>query len=253
MRTSEETVSALKQREWLLYDVIPMMLDRFLHELKHSQDLITGQSKADSLPLSHNDTIKGFLSLHGFYINKAELSIKLPHQEAQMKASIVASAPYFLEQLQRAHNYLSLAIDQVEGFSKPSDNQVTIELLEDLYKYVNHALHAFDYPNEASLFPYKVCHPKFFQPPLKQDTVIEFCVQDVFIACNIYTLDYSHTKHNNKLDKNNSIVTYKDKQVLIVDQIKTQTQSAMLTELKRSLKLMLELCQTHKQMLLQAK
>ncbi|CEI93215.1 hypothetical protein RMCBS344292_07454 [Rhizopus microsporus] len=248
MRTSEETVSALKQREWLLYDVIPMMLDRFLHELKHSRDLITGQTKADSLPLSHNDTIKGFLSLHGFYINKAELSIKLPHQEAQMKASIVASAPYFLEQLQRAHNYLSLAIDQVEGFSKPSDNQVTIELLEDLYKYVNHALHAFDYPNEASLFPYK-----FFQPPLKQDTVIEFCVQDVFIACNIYTLDYSHTKHNNKLDKNNSIVTYKDKQVLIVDQIKTQTQSAMLTELKRSLKLMLELCQTHKQMLLQVK
>ncbi|PHZ11427.1 uncharacterized protein RHIMIDRAFT_244619 [Rhizopus microsporus ATCC 52813] len=123
-------------------------------------------------------------------------------------------------------------------------------LLEDLYKYVDHALHAFDYPNEASLFPYKVCHPK---PPLKQDTVIEFCVQDVFITCNIYTLDYSHTKHNNKLDKNSSVVTYKDKQVLIVDQIKTQTQSAMLTELKGSLKLMLELCQTHKQMLLQAK
>ncbi|CEG73950.1 hypothetical protein RMATCC62417_09234 [Rhizopus microsporus] len=245
MRTSEETVSALKQREWLLYDVIPMMLDRFLYELKHSRDLITGQTKADSLPLTHNDTIKGFLSLHGFYINKAELSIKLPHQEAQMKTGIVASAPYFLEQLQRAHNYLSLAIDQVEGFSKPSDSQVTIELLEDLYKYVDHALHAFDYPNEASLFPYKVCHPK--------DIVIEFCVQDVFIACNIYTLDYSHTKHSNKLDKNSSIVTYKDKQVLIVDQIKTQTQSAMLTELKRSLKLMLELCQTHKQMLLQAK
>lgn len=32
--------------------------------------------------------------------------------------------------------------------------------MEIMYRYVDRALHAFDYPSEASLFPYKVCHPK---------------------------------------------------------------------------------------------
>lgn len=45
--------------------------------------------------------------------------------------------------------------------------------------------------------------------------------------------------------------TYKDKQVMILDEVKTQTQSPTLTELKSLLKLILEWCQTYKQMLLQ--
>lgn len=97
-----------------------------------------------------------------------------------------------------------------------------------MYQYVDRALHAFDYPSEASLFPYKVCHPKvkcsqhsgtyivskliivceqkYFSPPLKQDLVIEFCVHDVFIACNAYALDYAFSKHNIKPENQNSVV-----------------------------------------------
>jgi hypothetical protein len=38
---------------------------------------------------------------------------------------------------------------------------------------------------------------------------------------------------------------------MILDKVKTQTQSPTLTDLKASLKLILEWCQTYKQMLLQ--
>ncbi|KAL9556867.1 hypothetical protein MBANPS3_001654 [Mucor bainieri] len=159
------------------------------------------------------------------------------------------------EKAQQAINYISLAMNRVEAFTTPSYKQATIEvsLLEDMYQYVDRALHAFDYPNEALLFPYKVCHPKFFSPPLKQDLVIEFCIQDVYIACNIYALDYNFLKHGAKAgsDNQHSFVTYKDKPVMILEEVKTQTQSPTLTELKGTLKLVLEWCQTYKQMLLQ--
>lgn len=114
---------------------------------------------------------------------------------------------------------------------------------------------------------------QFFSPPLKQDLVIEFCIQDVYIACNIYALDYNFLKHGAKAGSDNqhsfvyvhSIVakqniwhfltlkyrTYKDKPVMILEEVKTQTQSPTLTELKGTLKLVLEWCQTYKQMLLQ--
>lgn len=190
MLSVEEKDTAVRQRDWLLEDIIPTMLNKSLKELEKSVELLTNSSKIDSLPLTQNETIKGFLTLNGTCINKAELIIKLPHQETAIKASIVGSVPYFLEQLQQTNNYLLLASDRVKSFKTPTNQQSTVGLLEDLYGYVNRALHALDYPNEASLFPYKVCHPKFFTPPLKQDTAIEFCIQDVFVTCNLYALDY---------------------------------------------------------------
>lgn len=253
MHTTEEKATAVKQREWLLHDVIPPMLEALKSQLEKSQRILTSQTKMDSLPVSQNDAIKGFITLSGSYITKAELQIKFAnyHPETPIKATIVGTTPYFLEQTQQATNYISLALNEISTFVMPSYKQATIELLDAMYQYVDRALHAFDYPSEASLFPYKVCHPKYFSPPLKQDLVIEFCVHDVFIACNAYALDYAFSKHNIKSENQNSVVTYKDKSVRIADEIKTQTQSPALTELKSSLKLILEWCQTHKQMLLQ--
>ncbi|KAG1107406.1 hypothetical protein G6F42_016375 [Rhizopus arrhizus] len=117
----------------------------------------SGANKRD-----RNETIKGFITLTGSHITKAELQIKLAnyHQDSPIKATITNTVPYFLEQAQQAINYISLAMNRVEAFTMPSYKQATIELLEDMYQYVDRALHAFDYPNEALLFPYKVCHPK---------------------------------------------------------------------------------------------
>ncbi|KAI8880852.1 hypothetical protein K501DRAFT_324778 [Backusella circina FSU 941] len=253
MHTKEEDATAMKQRDWLLKDVVPPMLDKLKSQLEETQSLLTSQTKTDALPLTtQNEAIKGLISLTGSHINKAELQIKLSnyHQETAVKAGIASSTPYFLEQAQQAINYLSLAANRAQTFTTPSFKQETIELLEDLYQYVDRALHAFDYPNEASLFPYKVCHPKLFSPPLKQDLVIEFCIHDIYIACNVYALDYNFQKHGVRADQH-TIVTYKDKSVMILDKVKTQTQSPTLTDLKASLKLILEWCQTYKQMLLQ--
>ncbi|KAI7885442.1 RAVE subunit 2/Rogdi [Mucor mucedo] len=252
MHTTEEHITAVKQREWLLHSVIPPMLKKLLSQLEKSQDILTSQTKIDSLPITQNDTIKGVITLTGSHITKAELQIKLPnYQDTPIKATIVNTTPYFLEQAQQATNYISLAINEIRTFIRPSYKQATIELLEAMYQYVDRALHAFDYPNEASLFPYKVCHPKFFSPSLKQDIAIEFCIHDVFITCNVYALDYNYIKHGIKVDSQHAVVTYKDKQVMILDEVRTQTQSPTLTELKSLLKLILEWCQTYKQMLLQ--
>ncbi|KAI8638923.1 RAVE subunit 2/Rogdi [Parasitella parasitica] len=255
MHKTEENETAVKQKEWLLHDIIPPVLEKIKIQLEKSQTILTSQTKTDYLPLTQNETIKGFITLSGSHITKAELQIKLVnyHQDTPIKATITNEVPYFLEQAQQAINYISLAMNRVETFIMPSYKQATIELLEDMYQYVDRALHAFDYPNEAFLFPYKVCHPKFFSPPLKQDLVIEFCIQDVYIACNIYALDYNFLKHGTKAGSDNQhlFVTYKDKPVMILEGLKSQTQSPTLMELKDTLKLVLEWCQTYKQMLLQ--
>ncbi|KAI8381183.1 uncharacterized protein BYT42DRAFT_565610 [Radiomyces spectabilis] len=136
--------------------------------------------------------------LSGDYINKGELQIKLPnyHADTPIKATIAGSTPYFLEQVQQANNYLALARKQTEALEAPFAKQSIIALLDDVCQFVDRAQHAFDYPNEASLFPYKVCQPKFFNPPLKQDLVIEFCLNDVYVVCNVYALDVSRHLHH---------------------------------------------------------
>ncbi|KAI9006571.1 hypothetical protein CLU79DRAFT_780044 [Phycomyces nitens] len=135
--------------------------------------------------------------------------------------------------------------------SEPLTKQAAGELLDDLCGLIDRARQSFEYPSEAALFPYKVCHPKYFSPPLKQDLVIEFCIQDVFIVCNVYCLDYHGTRGNKFNSDGPVFVTYKDKNATIVDQAKTKTQSPMLTELKTSLQSIRGLCQIYKQMLLQ--
>ncbi|KAI8367171.1 Rogdi leucine zipper containing protein-domain-containing protein [Choanephora cucurbitarum] len=250
--TAEEKETALKQKEWLLRDKVPPMLEKLKLHLNESINILKTPIKVDALPLTQNETIKGVITVTGSYITKAELTIKLNnYQESLVKASISDSVPYFLEQAQQATNYLVLAMQRINAFRMSSCKQTAIELLEDIYHSVDRALHAFDYPSEASLFPYKVCHPKFFNPPLKQDLVIEFCIHDVFLVCHVYALDYNFLKHGSKPGSDNTCVTYKDKPVMIIEELKTQTQSPTLTELRSSLKLMLEWCLTYKQMLIQ--
>ncbi|KAI8968189.1 hypothetical protein BDF20DRAFT_839311 [Mycotypha africana] len=218
MLSKEEHDTAVKQRCWLLEDVIPNVLNELKAQLE-------------------------------------ELQIKVSsyHQDHLIKAAINSDMPYFLEQAKQASNYLSLASNRLKSFVTPSYKQATIAFLEDMYQYIDRALHAFDYPSEAALFPYKVCHPKFFSPPLKQDLVIEFCVRDIYIACNIYALDYNFLKHGHSktASEERAFVTYKDKPVMILETVKTQAQSPMLTEFKTLTKSILEQCQTYKQMLLQ--
>ncbi|CDH50194.1 predicted protein [Lichtheimia corymbifera JMRC:FSU:9682] len=248
--------SAMLQEQWLLQCIIPSALERLQCQLQNSLSILSkNNTKADSLPLSsaQNESLKGYITLQGAHISKAELSVRLSngsHQDMQLKASITSDMPYFLEQIQQGANYLMLAAERMATVDQHDHALVTtVELLEDVCQYVDRAELAFEYPNETELFPYKVCHPKYFTPSLREDVVIEFCVQDVYIVCNTFALDF-----RNKFAATNdthTCVMYKDKNAWIMDQCRTQTQSPMLTELKACLRSIRAICQTYRQMLLQ--
>ncbi|KAI7859854.1 Rogdi leucine zipper containing protein-domain-containing protein [Circinella umbellata] len=240
------------QEQWLLHEIMPTVLERLKSQLETSLNILSKQNKSDSLPLSStkNESLKGYISLNGPYITKAELTVRLAnHQDTQSKAMITPTYPYFLEQIQQGTNYMILAAECVMSI-KPSllTKQTMVELLETVRQYTDRAQLAFEYPNETELFPYKVCHPKHFTPPLKEDLVIEFCVQDIYIVCSTYGIKFAGHHYT---DSHASSVTYKDKTAWIVDQSRTQTQSPMLTELKGSFRSIREICQTYRHMLLQ--
>ncbi|KAI9318044.1 RAVE subunit 2/Rogdi [Dichotomocladium elegans] len=271
-RKDDDATTAIQQEQWLLESVIPLTFNRLKSELENGLAVLSKHTrKADSLPLSstQNEALKGFIALEGAYITKAELSIRLAN-ERQIKTTITSSMPYFLEQIQQGANYLKLAAERMSFFMENNDEMQkkvtkrdTIELLEDLCQYVDRTELAFVYPNPADLFPYKICHPKHFMPPLRDDVVIEFCVHDVYLVCKIFSLDFRGGKSNSAAATaaavNNphntdspSCVTYKDKTAWIVDQCRTQTQSPMLTEIKACLRSIRSICQKYSQMLLQA-
>ncbi|KAI8140837.1 RAVE subunit 2/Rogdi [Fennellomyces sp. T-0311] len=242
--------TTMSQEQWLLHSIMPSVLERLTSQLETSLNILSKHSKTDSLPLSSakNESLKGYISLSGPYITKAELSVRLAnHQDTQSKTTITPAYPYFLEQIQQGTNYMILAAECIM-LSKPSllTKQTMVELLETVCQYTDRARLAFEYPSESELFPYKVCQPKHFTPPLKEDLVIEFCVQDIYVVCNTYGLKFA--AHHNDAQ---ACVTYKDKTAWIIDQSRTQTQSPMLTDLKASLKTIREICQKYRHMLLQ--
>jgi hypothetical protein len=70
--------------------------------------------------------------------------------------------------------------------------------LEDVLKYVKQAQLAFSLPSEAKSFPYRVCQPKHFTPPLPEDLVVEICIDHIYILCNVYALDLQQQPKSEK-------------------------------------------------------
>ncbi|KAI9301523.1 RAVE subunit 2/Rogdi [Cunninghamella echinulata] len=253
----EVTKIAELERDWILKDILPTGLLNLKEHISKSLDILaTAPNKTDALALSttQNETIKGYVNFTGTYINKAEIQVRLPnfHPETPIKAIIQPTLPYFLEQAQQCKNYIILANKLIQEYQKPLSKQKAIEFFDSMCHLMDRALYALDYPNELTLFPYKVCHPKFFSPPLRQDLVVEFCINDVYIVCNVYAIDNNNHSTRKLTDRqHHHHVTYKDKMTEIIGEAKTQTQSPMLTQLKASLDSIRIYCQTYKRMLLQ--
>ncbi|KAI8099596.1 RAVE subunit 2/Rogdi [Halteromyces radiatus] len=233
MHLQHEIVSvAEKERNWLL-EILPGVLIKLKHHLDKSYSLLSTVNKADALPLSttQNETIKGYINLSGCHLNKAEIQVRLANYHAEpIKATILPSSPYFLEQVQQCKNYIILANKHIQECHEPLSKPKAVAFLDAMCQLMDHALHALDYPNESMLFPGKVCHTNLFNPPLKNDLVIEFFINGVFIVCNVLAI--THHSRNMKLDRQqHQYVTYKDKVTEILDEARTQTQSPMLTDL----------------------
>jgi len=159
------------------------------------------------------------------------LQIKLPnyHRESQIKACISESNPYHLEQARNCQNYTWLAIDLIERNSGLTSLCNMSNFLKDVLKYVKQAQLAFCLPSEAKSFPYRVCQPKHFTPPLPEDLVVEICIDRIYIVCHVYALDLQLQPSSDKY------ISYKDKFAAVIDECHVRTQSPLLTDIASSL------------------
>ncbi|KAI8069927.1 RAVE subunit 2/Rogdi [Gongronella butleri] len=254
MQVCDHDQAMARQRTWLLQTIQPGVLTQLTTHLEASLAIISDTSKIDALPLSsmQNESIKGYINFGGTGIQKGEIQVRLPNYHSDTPTRTSISMPYILEQAQQCKNYIILANNKVKSCQEITTKQHAVQFFDTMCRLMDCALHALDYPNESALFPYKVCHPKFFSPPLKQDLVIEFCINDVYLMCNVYAIENAHATSSIRWDhKHHHQVTYKDKVTEILDETRAQTQSPLLTNLKGNLTAIRDLCQTYKRSLLQ--
>ncbi|RUS32002.1 hypothetical protein BC938DRAFT_476512 [Jimgerdemannia flammicorona] len=210
----------------------------------------------------------------------SELTIKLPNYNRgnPFKTNLVASKPYPLDQAQHAKNYTLLALKALESYTQPYSKQDAVEATDILLKYVNWARSALTHASVEKLFPYKVCDSSLFTPELPDDLVVEFFISDAFVVCSISALQYHASmpttsavakllggpKPVNKVvypfwarDETTSIVEflhyslqlsssrnskYKDKYVVIVDEIVIDSKSPTLVDMLAALKSVEDAC-----------
>ncbi|CAO3669026.1 unnamed protein product [Umbelopsis ramanniana] len=200
----------------------------------------TCERKCDSLVLSSlsNETLKGVISLLGTKIIKGDLQIRLPnyHRDSQIKACISENNPYHLEQARNCQNYTQLAIDLIDCHPGISSICSVSNFLEDILKYVKQAQMAFNSPSEAKSFPYRVCQPKHFTPPLPEDLVVEISIDHIHVLCNVYALELHQHQKSDKY------IPYKDKFATVLDECRVRTQSPLLTDIAASLTKAADIC-----------
>ncbi|RUS32003.1 hypothetical protein BC938DRAFT_476512 [Jimgerdemannia flammicorona] len=244
---------------WLLTVDLPPTLANICTELTRcvkasasgAQDPNT---KPGTLALSsvNNDSLKGYITINGSQIVKGELTIKLPNYNRgnPFKTNLVASKPYPLDQAQHAKNYTLLALKALESYTQPYSKQDAVEATDILLKYVNWARSALTHASVEKLFPYKVCDSSLFTPELPDDLVVEFFISDAFVVCSISALQYHASMPTTSAVAKllggpkpvNKVVKYKDKYVVIVDEIVIDSKSPTLVDMLAALKSVEDAC-----------
>ncbi|CAM0141397.1 unnamed protein product [Umbelopsis sp. WA50703] len=183
-----------------------------------------------------NETLKGVISLCGTQIIKGDLQIKLPNYHSQIKVGISESNPYHLEQAKHCQNYVHLAIDLIERTPTPTSIASVSNHLANILKLVKQAQLAFNVLSEAKSFPYRVCQPRHFSPPLPEDLVVEISIDRIHILCNVFGLELHPIQRSDKY------LPYKDKYALVLDECRVRTQSPILTDVETSLTKVSDIC-----------
>ncbi|KAG0224341.1 hypothetical protein BGW42_005177 [Actinomortierella wolfii] len=146
-----------------------------------------------------------------------------PHQLLNpYKAPGFWTQPYFLEQVKDIQNHLSQALFHLDDFwalasscssasqqqQQPASSSLSspsvetsppppIELsavqtlLQLLQRHLRGAIENLARPSKEKLYPFRVCDPKIFAPPLNEDFILEFYIRDSKVVCAAYALQLS--------------------------------------------------------------
>ncbi|KAG9288929.1 hypothetical protein G9A89_019551 [Geosiphon pyriformis] len=243
-----------RELQWLLNSQLPNAILELKRGLRKCEALINSQEHefigTTTLAVSsnNNDTLKGFVTLNRSAILKGELQLKLPNYNRGnlLKVQINALKPYFVEQLVDAQNYFTMALDALDSLNEPYSKQSITEILESALKYITNSRNVLSSANEDRNFPYKICDPQMFNPPLADDFIIEFFVEGAEIVTSVYALQYQiPATPTPKLVQLGGILSskqpakvckYKDKQAIILDQISVRSLDPRLEEIVEGLR-----------------
>ncbi|KAF9978255.1 hypothetical protein BGZ73_003062 [Actinomortierella ambigua] len=146
-------------------------------------------------------------------------AVLAPNQlSTSFKTPGVWTQPYFLEQIKDIQNHLAQALFPLEDFwtlasfssssspASPTSSSCpktscspprSIELpavqtlLQHLQRHLRGAIENLARPSREKLYPFRVCDPKIFTPPLSEDFVLEFYIRDAKVVCAAYALQLS--------------------------------------------------------------
>ncbi|KAI9005609.1 hypothetical protein DFJ74DRAFT_712648 [Hyaloraphidium curvatum] len=159
-----------RELQLLLQTTVPTLIVQLTNLLKASMDIAKDASGSTVLAVSssNTDALKGFVTVNGTMITKAEIKLKMPQYKSQLP-------PY----------NLARQLTLVQELTKLLDN-------------VKRAKLSISRLDEKATFPQKECDTKAFNPELPDDLIIEFYVNRSSIVVSAIAL-HSQNKLLNRL------------------------------------------------------
>ncbi|KAL1919096.1 uncharacterized protein VTP21DRAFT_2477 [Calcarisporiella thermophila] len=246
----EQTLKA--ELTWLLESQLPQVIKEAGQLLSECLELSNAADQGIfALSSTNCDALKGYVTMSDCQIVKGDLQIKLPsyHRGQLFRTAIASSKPYFLEQMQDAHNFVELAMADLKHSAVPNTLLAARKRLSLLSDHTERAIHSLRHISEGRTFPNKLCDPRHFSPELPEELVIEFYVHDVYLIVMACVLEYhaqppqqrygflgGTSKMASKVHK------YRDKSVTVLDEVVVHTQVPTLENIMARLRRVATLC-----------
>jgi len=144
-------------------------------------------------------TLRGHISVSGWSISEAEIQVRFPkwNKNAPHKASISATHPWRLVQLQNAYNFIKMTFVELDALISKSERcllnpdsvafPAVSKMVRQVSDWLTQARQSLMIPSK-NLFPNNLLTTTGFHPPLPQELHIEFSVCDSEIIVSVYAL-----------------------------------------------------------------
>ncbi|KAJ1651987.1 hypothetical protein IWQ61_007569 [Dispira simplex] len=205
-----ELETQLSERQWLLGRQLPAVLQEITLQIRMALlamgDTFEDGSKEKSsggstLAISspNHDNVKGFVSIFGKHITKADVQISLPkqHKIHPVHAKIQPhTSPVLLTQVQDTTNYLHLIVELIEDFPTQLSVCQALTGLSDLGDLLQRTRECF-YPDSGRQdFRYLVHR---FLPALPENLGVEFFINGENFVTQASLLKENHYSFKNLL------------------------------------------------------
>ncbi|KAI9143045.1 Rogdi leucine zipper containing protein-domain-containing protein [Paraphysoderma sedebokerense] len=188
--------------QWLLQTHFPSLLAELAINLEESLLAVSASDHPVSTAAGQNlvisstnsDSLKGVVSIDGTQIIRADFQIKLPHLNRGhvLKLSVNHQKPIILEQVQTARNYITAALESLQGYLPPYTKRSFDELCDKLDHSLRHAANTLHDVEETKLFPFKIIHPSHFSADLPEDLIIQFHISNGNLVTTIFHVLLHH-------------------------------------------------------------